>query len=179
MEVKKNKEEYLMLREEILHMDSVINNTINFFYAFMASFLGFALTQSDNIFILVSYVIIIPAYLIVLNKLEGMGRIGAYLHVFQEGEKFNWETRNMEFMKRCSSRISAPNLPFLFVNFSVVVLLFLRTSWSSLSLYDILKLIFGVILFGSVSFLLVKNKFICTRDKISIWKEIKVSNSHK
>lgn len=29
--MKKSKEEYLMLRDEILHLDMVINNTINFF----------------------------------------------------------------------------------------------------------------------------------------------------
>ena len=48
------KEEYLMLREEILHLDSVVNNTINFFYVFMATYVAFSLTQEDTIFILLS-----------------------------------------------------------------------------------------------------------------------------
>ena len=48
--------EYLMLRDELLHLDTVVNNTINFFYVFIASFIAFALTQEDTIFILLSYI---------------------------------------------------------------------------------------------------------------------------
>ena len=55
------KEEYLMLREEILHLDSVVNNTINFFYVFMATYVAFSLTQEDTIFILLSF-IVTPVY---------------------------------------------------------------------------------------------------------------------
>ena len=43
------KDEYLMLRDEILHLDTIVSNTITFFYAFIASFLAFALTQTDNV----------------------------------------------------------------------------------------------------------------------------------
>ena len=46
------KDEYLMLREEIIHLDTIISNVVNLFYAFIASFIAFALLQSDTIFIL-------------------------------------------------------------------------------------------------------------------------------
>lgn len=75
------KDEYLMLREEILHF---INNTINFFYVFIASYIAFTLMQEDTIFILLSFIGIIPPYLIVLNKMNALCKIGAYLHVFHE-----------------------------------------------------------------------------------------------
>ena len=91
----KAKDEYLMLREEILHLDSITNNTINFFYAFIAAYIAFALTQEDTIFILLSFIGIIPPYLIVLNKMNALCKIGAYLYVFHEGGSFKWERRNM------------------------------------------------------------------------------------
>lgn len=92
-----NEKEYLMLREEILHLDEVIVHTINFFYAFLASFLAFALTQKDTIYIVLSYIVILPAYLIVLSKLHGMSKIGGYLYVYHEkhgNTNFKWETYN-------------------------------------------------------------------------------------
>lgn len=175
--MKKNKDEYLMLRDEILHSDVVVNNTINFFYIFMASFLAFAITQNDTVFILLSYVIIIPAYLIVHNKMEAMAKIGAYLHVFQEGEKFNWETRNMEYIRKHPGHIAAPNLPFIFVNFSIFILLLLRTQWKSpFFLYEITKVIIGCCLFLGMSLFLLKNKLFKTRDRVTLWEEIKESS---
>ena len=93
--------EYLMLRDELLHLDTVVNNTINFFYVFIASFIAFALTQEDTIFILLSYIVIIPAYLIVISKMQGICKIGAYLSLFHEGRSLTGKqeilslTRNM------------------------------------------------------------------------------------
>ena len=43
-----SKDEYLMLREEILHLDSIANNTINFFYAYISAYISFALTQYET-----------------------------------------------------------------------------------------------------------------------------------
>lgn len=79
------KDVYLMLREEILHLDSILNNTINFFYVFIASYSAFSLFQEDTTFLLLSYIVIIPAYQIVLNKMQAMCKIGAYLKIYHEG----------------------------------------------------------------------------------------------
>ena len=85
------KEEYLMLREEILQLNTIINSTINFFYVFVSAVLLFAINQTDSLYVLLTYLIIFPAYAIALSKAIGTYRIGGYLYVFCEGSDFNWE----------------------------------------------------------------------------------------
>ena len=145
-----NEKEYLMLREEILQLDSIANNTINFFYAFIAAYIAFALTQEDTIFILLSYIGIIPPYLIVLNKMNALCKIGAYLDVFHEGGEFNWERRHSEFKNKYESsafRVISWHFPFIFVVLAVNGLLLYRTNWNSISVDDILKITISLILF--------------------------------
>ncbi|MCH1982450.1 hypothetical protein MCG98_07715 [Ruminococcus sp. OA3] len=169
-------QEYLMLRDELLHLDSVVNNTINFFYVFIASFIAFALTQEDTIFILLSYIVIIPAYLIVISKMQGICKIGAYLSVFHEGGKFNWESRNIKFSQRhvnIFSYIVSSNFPFIFVSAAVVILFLYRTQWDTFSLvYEKCKLCSGFLLFLVVLVLAYKNRNITTKDYIKKWEDI-------
>ena len=47
-----NEKEYLMLRDEILHLDEVIVQTIAFFYSFIAGYMVFALSHRDTIYII-------------------------------------------------------------------------------------------------------------------------------
>lgn len=159
--MKRSKDEYLMLREEMLHLESIINNTINFFYVFIASFLAFALTKNDTIFLLVSYIITIPAYLIVLSKMEGMCRIGAYLCVFHEGKEFNWETRNMKYKenrgRKTFTYLISSNFPFVFVNVAVFVLYLYRTPWDYFyNIYEICKFFLAVIMFFCIKHINIK-----------------------
>ncbi len=172
------KEEYLMLREEILHLDSVVNNTINFFYVFMATYVAFSLTQEDTIFILLSFIVIIPAYLIVLNKMQGICKIGAYLKVFHEGNGFNWETRHMEYKEKNEMnhfRIISWHFPFILVSLAVSVLFILKTNWSNtLSFYEICKIGAHIIMFICVFYNVIKYRNISPRDYIDKWTEIMV-----
>ena len=175
------KDEYLMLREEILHLDTIINNTINFFYAFMASYIAFALTQDDTIFLLLSYMIILPAYLIVLSKIQGMSKIGSYLYVFHEklnGSIFKWETRNFEYRKDNKKGIFAniisSNFPFLFVSISVMMLFFYNTKWNEIcTIYEYIKIIACIIFNFRLLLIMYKNRKIGTIYYISKWKDIK------
>lgn len=45
--MKKDKE-YLMLREEILHLDIIINNTITLFYTFISAIILFVLERKNS-----------------------------------------------------------------------------------------------------------------------------------
>lgn len=176
--MKKTNDEYLMLREEILHLDTVINNTINFFYIFIATYITFALTQDDTIFLLMSYIVIIPAYLIVICKGQGMCKIGAYLKVFHEGKEFKWETRRIEFHKNIKSDIFyyiiSTTFPFIFVGIAVDLLLIFYTPWScSMSSYEIGKVILWFFLSAFLLILILKNRKISTVDYISKWEEVK------
>lgn len=172
----KGKEEYLMLREEILHLDTLTNNTINFFYTFIAAYIAFALTQADTIFIVLSYIGIIPPYLIVLNKMNALCKIGAYLNVFHEGEDFQWERRHMEYKDKYESnifRVISWHFPFVCVNFLVIVLFIYKTNWQNITIIDGIKGIICIILFLIIFFKVIKNKNISPRDYIEKWKEFK------
>lgn len=170
------KEEYLMLREEILHLNTIIINTIHLLYTFIASFLAFALTQEDTIFILLTYIMIVPAYLIVVSKMSGMARIGAYLYVFHEGKNFNWEHRNIMYKGNVSSHLSTAHLPFFYINIVIFFLLLIRTAYTwPLSLYEGFKLACGLFLFIYMMYIINKSKIIHTNNFIIKWESIKKS----
>lgn len=56
------KDEYLMLREEILNLQTSENSILGFFYAFTASIIAFSIGKKDTMFILISYIAILPIY---------------------------------------------------------------------------------------------------------------------
>lgn len=174
-----NKDEYLMLREEILNNSNMENNTINFFYATAAAILAFSIDKSDSLYILISYVVIIPAYLIVRSKRRSICKIGAYLKVFHEGNEFNWETRSCELYKGSeksySSKIQSTNYPFLFVSTFVMGLFFVKTDWSTFcnDYYEIFKVIVALILYSIQISLIIKYKKITVEDFESEWDRVK------
>ena len=149
-----SKEEYLMLRDEIINFETIINNTINFFYAFISALISFALTREDTIFVLISYMAILPAYLIVIGKREGMIKIGTYLKVYGEGELFNWETRKPLIKNKSFFNKSTSDLPFLFSNIFVFILFLFQLRYVKIyNCYEIIKFIIALILFFSVWYL--------------------------
>lgn len=171
-----SKEEYLMLREEIVHLDSIVNQTVNFFYVFISSYLALVLKQEETLYFLLSYIVILPAYLIVIHKMNGLGRIGAYLKVFGEGERFSWETNNIKFKNKFPSntfKISACHFPFLFVNVAVMVLYLYSCEWNKpLNLYEIIELIVQILFFISIWILYYRSKKINTGELLDKWVEI-------
>ena len=175
----KSKNEYLMLREEILHLDNITNNTINFFYAFIATYIAFALKQEDTIFILLSFIGIIPPYLIVLNKMSALCKIGAYLYVFQEGKKFKWERRHMRYKDKYESsifRVISWHFPFIFVSLAVSGLLLYKTNWLSISVIDIIKILICFALLLIVLIKSYKNRNISPKVYVGKWEEIRNAN---
>ncbi len=174
-----SKDEYLMLREEILHLDNITNNTINFFYAFIAAYIAFALAQDDTVFLLLSFIGIIPPYLIVLNKMNALCKIGAYLYVFHEGKSFNWEKRNMSYKDKYESstfRVISWHFPFIFVSIAVSGLLLYKTKWLSISTIDIIKILICFALLLIVLIKACKNRNISPKVYVKKWKELKDDN---
>lgn len=168
------KEEYLMLRDEILHIDTMINNTINFFYVFMASYLAFVFSKKETLLLLVSYIVIMPAYFMVLSKMEGMCRIGAYLQVFYEGKTFNWETHNYQFRNyrivKVFNHMISTNFPFLLGSLSVLIIhihqyLMLEIQTCN----EKIKLHISFVLFIVMCLLIFKYRKLSTDDYITKW----------
>lgn len=174
----KNDKEYLMLREEILHLDTVINNTINFFYAFVGAVLAYSIKQEDALFTLLPWVIIIPAYRIILGKRKNIFRIAAYLNVFHEGKVYNWERRQKRMYDTTSygrtKKISSFNYPFIFVSTFVMIIFLLKTKWSGLGFnVELIKFIIGIVLYVMQIVAIIKNRKIDSEKYIWQWKKIK------
>ena len=166
-----------MLRDEILHMDTLVNNTINFFYVFVAGILTFSFSQDDSIFLLTTYVVMIPAYIMVLSKTIGIYRVASYLYVFHEGGVFNWERRNKKIMDssmfRIFKEISSINLPFFFVSLFVLIIFCVKTNWDNIGeKYELLKIFLSFSLYMVQLILIIKNRKITLDKYIPIWKNI-------
>lgn len=173
-----SKDEYLMLRDEILHLDLLVNNTINFFYVFVSAVLLYSLKEKNVVSMLISYIVIIPAYIIAMDKTKNMYKIGAYLRVFHEGNEFNWETRNAKLYQDPKfaklSKMSAFNLPFLFVSSFVTILFMARIDWNSVGeTIEFLKVVIAIILYSVQLILIIKNGRIKYFDYVEFWEKQK------
>lgn len=91
------KDEYLMLRNEILKDYDIIQNSRYLLYVAVASILSFSLSQEEPLLFLIPYVVIIPTYLVSIDYTLDMYRIATYLMVFIEPVEFNWENRQYKF----------------------------------------------------------------------------------
>lgn len=175
----KSKEEYLMLREEILHQSILENNIFGFFYAFMAAIMAFSFTQKDTIFIILAYIIILPAYRLVLSKEIGIYKIGAYLFVFHEGEEFNWEIRTNKFHAELphifKRKIPTFDYPFIYISLFVMITFFLKTDWNHIYLisYELIKLLASLFLFAVLITRMIKNRNVGKDAYIQVWEKIR------
>lgn len=174
----KRKDEYLMLRDEILHLSEVENNIINIFYTSVTAILAFALSQCDNIFLLLPYMVIIPSYLMFISKSEAIYKIATYLYEFHECEDmFIWEHRNREFAKKKNNLLLndiSYNLPFLFANILTIALFVLKFNWRNITdMYEWIKFFIAISLFGCTIYLVRKKGKVDIEYYGEIWKEIK------
>ena len=177
-------EEYLMLRDEILHLSSLENQTINFLYVFVGSVLAFSITQKDTLAILISYIVIIPAYKMVISHEQGIYRIGAYLYVFLEGNTFNWERRSLIFYDVLRGyphkrrKVQVFNYPFLFTSSLILVFFLIRTDFTAIfTLYEWIKLIAAILLYLYILLTVINNKYYSVSKYIDLWNDIKKQTS--
>lgn len=77
-----SKEEYLMIRREIMQDDSLKHSVMAITYGFLGVILTYSLAKYDNIFMLIPYVVLFPAYKIARGKDLAIYRLGTYLMVF-------------------------------------------------------------------------------------------------
>lgn len=177
--------EYLMLREEILHLGSIENQTFNFMYAFVGAILAYSFSKNDTLTILISYVVVIPAYKRVISFEEGVYKIGAYLYVFLEGEEFNWERRNLAFYdelrrrhKESNRYIQSFHYPFLFISSLITLFFLISTDYQPpYSLYGVLKVVAAILLYLYVLMTAAKHRFYSVRNYIEYWEGIKKQSS--
>lgn len=149
-----NKEEYLMLREEINKIYDMIEKTRNLLYVTMAAIFTFSATQKNPYLFLLPYAIIIPCYIITIDNQIGMWRIGTYLAVFLEGEDFNWERRLYKFNIRTGNMfVRSYDMPYILTSIASAFLFLINCNYSDIGLNtDTFSIILGIMLL--VGFLL-------------------------
>ena len=173
----KENEEYVSLREEINQLCTGMDNIIGILYAFLAAYLAYTFDKEDTIYILFSYIIILPAYLLIISKRIASCRISAYISVFHETEGNMWETRLLEYKTskklKIFNYIDAYHFPLLLADFAIFFLYIIRTEWSlPLNIYEIGKLVTEIILSISIIVLAIKSRKISVQDYLPPWKEM-------
>lgn len=171
-------EEYISLRQELVDLCFMADKIIHILYLFLAPYLCFVLTQKDTIYILSIHVVIIPLYLLAIDRRLAACKISAYLSVFHEKEGNKWQTRSMEYTTLKEPVIfkhfSAKHFPFIFANFLGLIVFIRQTIWNfPMSIYEIVKIILEVILFLVITIIFMNYKKIQGRDYIEEWKKIK------
>ena len=168
----KSKEEYLMLREEILHLDNIVHNQISVLYVTVAYIFAFSINQANSMLFLITYVVILPVYLIVVNKSDGMYKISGYLASHLEGEKFNWENNlikfNNNYKKVRPYTKQAYDFPFIFSSVLTTLLFFMTIDYNKIyTTYIIIQIIIACILFTCVILIFISRYKIKNRTEES------------
>ena len=176
--------EYLMLREEILNLCTIANNTLTLFYAFIAAYFAIAFNRSDSIYMILSYIAIYPVYIIILVNSQGSAKIGAYLAVFHEKKDdsdFKWETRNLAFYEKNKTkfyRIGPNNMPFFAVSFIVTIYVIYDTYRliinENFNTYGMAKLIISLVLFIIILLIYLNNRKVSTQTFVEKWEKVAI-----
>lgn len=174
----KEREEYVSLREEINQLCTGMDNIIGILYAFLAAYLAYVFDKEDTIYILFSYIIILPAYLLIVSKRIASCKISAYISVFHESGKNKWETRLIEYKTdkklKIFNYIDAYHFPLIIADLVTFTLFIIKTNWTSpLDAYEIGKLGVETFLFISIIIIAVKSRKITVKDYLQSWTNIK------
>jgi len=175
-------EEVKILREEVISFMSERQQLIQLLYTGTAALLAFAVSSKNALMCLIPFCIILPTYLMVRNKNQGIQKIGAYIQTFYSGPDFHWEQLSFDLnakTRKRTSRYFVANsfiFPFFLLGMVSLVLFCFFMDWGSLpSMAALCKLAMGVICFATTVFMLVKQDGI---DKlkafyISEWESMK------
>ncbi len=179
------KDEYLMLRNEMLKDYDIIQNSRYLLYVAVASILSFSISQNEPLLFLIPYVVIIPTYLLSIDYTLDMYRICTYLMVFLESGEFNWENRQYKFNyaidKKIPRRYNFFHFPFISSSFACTLLFFLFVDYpidlKTVSLKFIIEIIVSVLLIIIVLFIFIKyiNMPKFQKKYIEAWQEVKIN----
>lgn len=174
----RRKEEFISLRGEMIQLASAMDHIINILYVFITPFLSFALSQKDTIYILMSHIVVFPAYLLVIGKRMSMCKISAYIKVYYDEN--GWAPRTIKFKTKIGPKIykyiDSYHFPFILINLTILFLYINRTSWEC-SIYELIKLMIEILFFTLLNILSFKNRKISSSSMIDDWEKIKISES--
>lgn len=101
------KEEYQMLREEIMHHKKRQNTFTTFSYTVVVALWGVAIERNSPWIALIASLIILPTSFRVFESRLSISRISSYLQEFLEPQlDYNWETQLSKFRKSKRNRFN-------------------------------------------------------------------------
>lgn len=181
-------EEYLMLRDEILHCMQIVDNSRNILYVTVSAILAFAFTQAEPLIFILPFIVIIPIYLVTLDYMSSLYKIGTYLVVFCDNESFKWEKRLVDLddskIKNATRFRWAFHIPYLFTSLACIALfsysMFINNQCIS-SFTSILRIIVAVLLLFVVSTIFLKYRDMAKirEDFKNKWENLKISEENK
>lgn len=177
-------QEYLSLRKEVNDLCSSSDNIISMLYAFLTAYLAFVFNKEDTVYLLFTYVVLLPVYLLIISKRIATCKISAYISVFHEKEGNMWENRLMEYNTPKKPFIflfiEATHFPFIFINFFILVFYIIRLKSCELqTMYGRIKLVLLCLFFIAMYALAVRYRKISVSDYVNEWKKIQIKESEK
>lgn len=170
-------QEYVALRKEVNDLCSSADNIISMLYAFLTAYLAFIFNKEDTAYLLFSYVVLIPVYLLIISKRIASCKISAYISVFHEKTENMWENRLMAYNTPKKpfifSFIEATHFPFVFINFFILFFYFIRFKIYDLeTIYGWFKLVLLFLFFIITYALTVRYRKISVCHYVNEWKRI-------
>lgn len=160
-----------------MFQNTLFDNIISILYAFLTAYLAFVFNKDDTVYLLFSYVVLIPVYLLIISKRIATCKISAYISVFHENNENMWENRLMAYKTPKKpfifSFIEATHFPFIFINLFLLVFYFIRFDVNELqTLYGWFKLILLFLFFVIIYALTARYRKISVSDYVKEWKNI-------
>lgn len=170
--------EYELLRNEILENYDAIKQYNLALYVAVISVLTFALDKQNFVYCLIPYIAIIPLYFACEGKNRNICKIASYLHVFREGDKYNWERRHQKYDELFSEKRNWRSIS-LYYFLSILCSTMSITKIFLLDYNICIKLLLStlVFIFTIVVIVIMKlntiNYVDCRKTMIANWKKIK------
>ncbi len=166
-----NKDEYLMLREEIIFHLNKTHELRNMMYISSIAILAFIYKEGNEdggLLYLLPFAVIIPSYFISLRHSESLRIISSYMEIFLEGDIFNWETRYKKFLKIAPLREQRVKIvDWSYFAMSLICFLFSFLKTNNNERYVLIIFLVGISLLCLLTYIGSKEKI---RNK---WRELK------
>lgn len=105
------KDEYAILKEEILAELSTIQNCKNLVYTLVIALLAFSFEKNNSWMFLLPFAAIIPLYNLIIQKIDSTLRTGTYMLVFLEPYlDIKWETNLYKYDKKYKNDFSTKKI---------------------------------------------------------------------
>lgn len=168
-------DEYLMLKNEIVQCTQIVDNSRNILYVTVSAILAFAFTQAEPLIFVLPFIVIIPIYLVTLDNMSSIYKIGTYLVVFSGQGNFYWERRLVSLdesgTKNTTRFRTAFHTPYILTSIACIALF--TYSMIANNFFGDLFLSLTRILIAALLLFVVMAIFLRYRDMIKIRKDYK------